>query len=93
MDCRNPRGRRGNRLAEISGLPYILFSKHSFNNNCNFIRLKSEYPMPLPTMSESNMRKTIFTEIHAKIEQNNAQKGANFEMTHNIFSVMVIIMI
>jgi hypothetical protein len=49
--------------------------------------------MPLPTMSESNMRKTIFTEIHAKIEQNNAQKGANFEMTHNIFSVMVIIII
>ncbi|XP_046457724.1 zingipain-2-like isoform X2 [Daphnia pulex] len=48
----------------------------------------AEYPMPLPTMSESNMRKTIFTEIHAKIEQNNAQKGANFEMTHNIFSVM-----
>lgn len=46
--------------------------------------------MPLPTMSESNMRKTIFTEIHAKIEQHNAQKGANFEMTHTIFSVMVI---
>ncbi len=36
------------------------------------------------------MRKTIFAEIHTKIEKHNAQKGANFEMAHNIFSVMVI---
>ena len=43
------------------------------------------------TTSESTMRKTIFAEVHAKIEKHNAQIGANFEMAHNIFSVMVIL--
>ena len=35
------------------------------------------------------LRKSIFAKTHARIEEHNAKVDANFQMAHNIFSIMV----
>lgn len=45
--------------------------------------------MAAQTKPQLVFRKAIFAQTHAKIEQHNAKVDANFQMAHNIFSVMV----
>jgi hypothetical protein len=51
---------------------------------------KVDYPLGLQTKAEYGIRKSIFIETHNKIKEHNAKLDANFEMGHNVFSVMVI---
>ena len=45
--------------------------------------------MKIQSKSEHGLRKSIFSETHTMIMEHNSKKGASFEMTHNVFSIMV----
>jgi hypothetical protein len=50
---------------------------------------KVEFPIKMQTKSEYGLRKSIFSETHAKIKEHNSKNDVSFEMAHNAFSIMV----
>jgi hypothetical protein len=45
--------------------------------------------MKIQSKSEHGLRKSIFSETHAKIKEHNSKNDVSFEMAHNAFSIMV----
>ncbi|EFX83641.1 hypothetical protein DAPPUDRAFT_315500 [Daphnia pulex] len=48
----------------------------------------SRFPMGVQTKSEYGLRKSLFSETHARIELHNSNAAAPFQMEHNEFSTM-----